>query len=400
MTMQISQLLPTAFLGLASQSPLTFASGAAKSEVVSFKQTGSRHSYGGKAICTTGDATVTVNATNLVFSGSTTASQYEVSGILQEALQINSTWTADHTNGTVAVTGPFKISVQLCLPITENTAEVKTVQVLTHGLGLDHTYWDIAQDYSYVDAAAEAGHATLMYDRLGLGGSDHPDPSVIQSFVHVEVLAALVGALKTDTYGSHHFSKIACVGHSYGSFIQIGHDVKYPNVCDAAILTGFGSDLTHVAQSVLAGDATVARDVDAARFGDLPGGYLTNPNAASLMVYYRYPYYDTRLFEQQLPIAGSTFSLADVITSGLILAPAKDHTKPVQVVLGQYDFTFCSGDCSKTADPTIGAIKAFYPDAEVGEGYIVPTSGHCINNHYAAGEAFAHMLEFLKEQGL
>ncbi|KAK3673084.1 hypothetical protein LTR78_006924 [Recurvomyces mirabilis] len=377
MTMQISQLFPTALLGLASQSPLTFASEATKSEVTSFKQTGLRHSYGGNAICTTGDATVTVNATDLVFSGSTTASQYEISGILREALQINSTWTADHTNGTAAVTGPFKIAVQLCLP-TKSTSE----------------------NYSYVNAAAEACHATLMYDRLGLGGSDLPDPSIVQSFVHVEVLAALVGALKTDMYGSHHFSKVACVGHSHGSFIQIGHDVKYPNVGDAAILTGFGSDLTHVAQSVLAGDATVARDVDPARFGDLPDGYLTNPNAASLMVHYRYPYYDTRLFEQQLPIAGSTFSLADVITSGLVLASAKGHTKPVQVVLGQYDFTFCSGDCSRTADPTIGAVKTFYPDAEVGEGYIVPTSGHCINNHYASGEAFAHMLGLLKEQGL
>jgi hypothetical protein len=44
-------------------------------------------------------------------------------------------------------------------------------------IGFDGSYWDFAatdQDYSYVSAAAKAGHATFRYDRLGTGNSEKP----------------------------------------------------------------------------------------------------------------------------------------------------------------------------------------------------------------------------------
>ena len=40
------------------------------------------------------------------------------------------------------------------------------------------SYWDFSPDggdeYSYVAAAANAGHATFRYDQLGTGLSEHP----------------------------------------------------------------------------------------------------------------------------------------------------------------------------------------------------------------------------------
>jgi hypothetical protein len=210
--MQMSRLLPTALLGFNPQT--TIATQTIGSTTLAFSQSSSRLSAGGKATCVTGHAVVSLNATNLAFTNDPITSQYKVSGIVFETLELNSTWLSDHTNGTRHVEGPFNISVQLCTPVDHKLDEqVKTVQVLTHGLGLDHTYWDLAPGYSYIDAAADAGHATLMYDRLGASESDHPDPmDVIQSFAHVEVLAALIKGLKESVFGPKIFDHVACVG--------------------------------------------------------------------------------------------------------------------------------------------------------------------------------------------
>jgi hypothetical protein len=106
------------------------------------------------------------------------------------------------------------------------------------------------------------------------------------------------------------------------------------------------------------------------------------------------------VFADQFTRAGSTFSLADLPTSGMILAPAPNYSGPIQVMIGQYDFTFCAGDCSKIDAVTTGLAQTFYPSAKAFDGHIVADSGHCINNHYAAPQAFKATLAFLKEQGL
>lgn len=72
------------------------------------------------------------------------------------------------------------ISGILCKPKDSgNITDPNTVQLLVHGLGFDSSYWDFSPDdqtdaYSYVYAAAAAGHITFRYDRLGTGGSEHP----------------------------------------------------------------------------------------------------------------------------------------------------------------------------------------------------------------------------------
>ena len=83
----------------------------------------------------------------------------------------------------------------------------------------------------------------------------------------------------------------------------------------------------------------------------------------------------------------------------MILTPSPAYTGPVQVVLGQYDYTFCSGDCSNMSTSATSVADSFYPNATMSEGYFVANNGHCINNHYAASDAFERVLEFLKKQG-
>ncbi|RYO81288.1 hypothetical protein DL766_009768 [Monosporascus sp. MC13-8B] len=57
-------------------------------------------------------------------------------------------------NGTASLTGPSSIWGKLFVPAHDADAEnVTTVQFLTHGGTLNHTHWDIAPGYSYMDAA-------------------------------------------------------------------------------------------------------------------------------------------------------------------------------------------------------------------------------------------------------
>lgn len=85
--------------------------------------------------------------------------------------------------------------------------------------GFDHTYWTLGgpgSKYNYVDAALNAGHAILVYDRLGTGKSDKPHGiKEVQTPTHVEIAVQLLGYLKGSEHG-HSFDRFIGVGHSYG----------------------------------------------------------------------------------------------------------------------------------------------------------------------------------------
>ena len=61
------------------------------------------------------------------------------------------------------------------------------------GGGFDRSYWNVAPGYSYVGCAAEQGYATFLYDRLGWGLSDHPDPlEIVQLELQVTIAHELI----------------------------------------------------------------------------------------------------------------------------------------------------------------------------------------------------------------
>ena len=68
-------------------------------------------------------------------------------------------------------------------------------------------------------------------------------------------------------------------------------------------------------------------------------------------------------------------------------------------MLGQHDYAFCLGMCE---DELLAAtIALMYPAASSkSETYIVPNSGHCINAHYSAQQAFAQINRFLKKNSI
>ena len=85
-------------------------------------------------------------------------------------------YTAELLQGYQTLRGTYNISAQYCKP---DQSSSDTIQVLSHGIGFDKTYWDLEYNnyaYSYVNVALKAGYSTLAIDRLGIGQSSHGDP--------------------------------------------------------------------------------------------------------------------------------------------------------------------------------------------------------------------------------
>ena len=251
------------------------------------------HSSGGKAVCAAGNVWVNITTTNIKLLFEAPSNQTVVTETLQELLQANPTIYARTNGGNNTFSARYRIYARLCYPTSvPDRKQVKTVQLLTHGLTLDHGYWDIP-GFSYVDAAAEAGYATLSYDRLGIGQSEHPDPvQVVQLAPQFEIAHGLAQLLRAGALGGHAFGSVVGAGHSLGSVVTAGVTAKYPRDFDAAIITGLTVNGTYGLVISAALDFHIANQQNP-RFGGLANGYLTPPLQSGVQfAFWRWPYFE------------------------------------------------------------------------------------------------------------
>ena len=402
---------PSAMAGL-RPSPPTFYNNTIFSSNTTF-------SNGNAANCVTANVPVSISTTGINLLLSEPANQSVATGLIQQLYQLDSTIFATVNGGQSTIQGIFQIDTTLCHPANSfNNGAVDTVQILTHGIGLDKSYWDIAPGYSYVNAAATAGYATLAYNRLGVGNSDHPDPiNVVQSFTDVEILHGLTQLLRTGSLGSGPFKNIIAVGHSYGSIVGLAQTAKYPTDVDGVVLTSFVDQLVYLPQTIVANNPAIANINNPSKFGRLSNGYLVHETPISVQLpFFRFPYFDphSRPFAPYYPnnksltrsvfanqyAAKQTYSVGQQFTLPGIYSPAGAFKGPVDVVIGQYDFPFCLAACDTPTDQAAATISALYPAAAIGsQHFIVPDCGHYINAHYAATSEFTQINAFLKANG-
>ena len=376
-------------------------------------------SNGNAAKCVTANVPVSISTTGINLLLSEPANQSVATGLIQQLNQLDSTIAASVNGGQSTIRGTFQIDTTLCYPANSiHNNKVDTVQILTHGIGLDKSYWDIAPGYSYVNAAANAGYATLAYNRLGVGNSDHPDPiNVVQSYTDVEILHGLTQLLRTGALGSGPFKNIIGVGHSYGSIVELAQTAKYPTDVDAVVLTSLVNQLVYLPETVIANNPAIANINDPSKFGSLSNGYLVHDTPISVQLpFFRLPYFDpnSKSFGPHYPkhdlltqsvfanqyAAKQTYSFGQQFTLPGIYSPAGAFKGPVDVVIGQYDFPFCLAACDKPTDQAAATIPALYPAAASGsQHFIVPDSGHYINAHYAATSEFTQITAFLQVNG-
>lgn len=362
------------------------------------------NSTGGGSTCISGNVVVSINTTGTNILYTAPQDQAGVTESFVELNQVDSTFAINATSGgPSAISGSYNIFCKLCLPSdSEKAGKVKTVQLLTHGATLDHTYWDIAPGYSYVDVAAEAGYATVSYDQLGVGDSDHPDPvQVVQAASQVAITHGLVKLLSGGKLGGLNFNKVVGVGHSAGSTLTQAVTTRYPKDFDAVILSGTSTSADSVALSMAAFNFVNANTDPSPKLRDLPAGYLTQQSAVGIQfAFYRYPNFDQNAFEQQVANK-QTNTLGILLTLGGIIAPSTEFTGPVDVVNGENDLVFCGGNCLYPTDQNKAVLAVFYPAASSGsQTYIAAGAGHSIAAHKSGPESFAHMIGFLQANGL
>ncbi|KZS98820.1 alpha/beta-hydrolase [Sistotremastrum niveocremeum HHB9708] len=328
------------------------------------------------------------------------ANQSVVTNILQEFLTITANFVEDHIIGTQTVDAHYQIFGQLCSP--HGVGSGATLEIATHGVGLDHTYWALGGDNSpnnYAASAVNAGHSIFLYDRIGTGQSSKPDGiQQVQVGVEAEVTHELVEFFRAG-HANVSYDRVVGVGHSLGSFITVAVTESHPGDFDDVVLTGIAIDNL---PSVLIAGATIMPTIAAEvfpRYHGLPNSYWVFggfPNYQILMV--KFPFFSQALL-------GISFANEGVVTLGeliTLLAPtmttASAYTGRVLVVTGAEDFAFCNGDCSQIVTGTQTAVQAvqnLYPVASAFQTFVPENTGHSINMHNGAAAAYAVIESFI-----
>lgn len=387
-----------------------------------FKDATFHKSNGGHATCVSGYVPVKASTNNNIkLDLSLPKNQSEVTEFFIAAYSAGSTVAQDIALGNATVSGTWNIYATLCTP--EQNVKPKGVQLLTHGVGVSlyhlesygiskkvadvrqfsNTYWDFAPNYSYVDVAAEFGYASFFYDRLGVGKSDKPDPiKTIQGPLEVEIAQVLATSLRKGKFSDNKFQKVLGAGHSFGSIITNAITKQYPDTFDAAILTGFSTDLSSQPLFLQALNLALANENQPARFSKLNNGFLVSSTAISNQIgFFKAPGFDPTILEQAEATKG-TVTFGELNSLGGLGGLASNYTRPVAVINGVNDLPFCGGNCTYPSDQAKKVQPKYYPnvaDEDFGS-YLAPIAGHGLNFHYSAAGAYEYIQKFLVDRGL
>ena len=284
----------------------------------------------------------------------------------------------------VNITVDVIIAAQYCRPTKGHTSS--TIQVLTHGIGFDHHYWDFGgpgSEYNYIKSATEAGYSTLSYDRIGCGKSTVLNPYTQQQVsVEVGILTTLTTLLREgglSTFAKCHIptpSKVAHVGHSLGSVISETLAQNAPTLSDGVVLTGFSTFATYGIEFAISSNLHIAAENDPERFGDRSNGFLTwGDELSNQYSFFYYPEFDPKVLAEA-EATKFPFTVPEFLTT-IAQAPAwngpllvRSKTPPQrcilliglwQMIAGDHDRIFCGGNCHGLLEKG----RTYFPNAKV-----------------------------------
>ncbi|KAF7192168.1 hypothetical protein HII31_06554 [Pseudocercospora fuligena] len=350
---------------------------------------------GGLAVCVSGYVSVTASTSkNLKFKNfQLPKNQSQVTGGFVDMVSSGSTVSQDITDGTQSVNGTYRIGATLCTPANDTKPE--QVQVLSHGVGFDRSYWDFAPGYSYVDVAAQYNHATFFYDRLGVGKSSKPDAlNIVQAPLEVEILHQLLTKVRAGYFSDITPKTVIATGHSFGSILTQAITAQYPSSIDGAILTGFSVNSTAMPTFLIGNNFAIAAQDQPYRFSDAPQGYLVSASPISNQIgFFKTPGFDPEILSLADATKG-TVTYGELLTTSAVTGVASNYTKPVAVVNGANDFPFCFGNCSYPTDLAEAVFPKLYPATKKTGAFLAETAGHGLNLHYSAVEAYHYLQDF------
>lgn len=240
----------------------------------------------------------------------------------------------NHQYATIEKT--YTVAATYCEP---DAGPSKSVQLLTHGIGFDRTYWDLSMynyNYSYAAVANdEYGYSTFAWDRLGIAQSDHGEAvNEIQSSLEIAALYTLTQQLRegsVDGIGCG-FEKVVHVGHSFGSIQSYSLTVLHPGVSDGLVLTGFSQASQYSASFALGANFVSANGL--LPFVDYPDGYLASGNPSGVQTDFFAPgSFDPTLLDLA-STSGKPVTVGELLTLAGAMANPNPTTGPVLIITG------------------------------------------------------------------
>jgi len=298
-----------------------------------------------------------------------------------------------------AGTGPATIAATLITP----ESSTSSITVYVHGLGYDRRFWhfDAVPGFDYAALLAESGHASLIIDRLGYGGSALADGN--QSCIGVQ--ADIVHQVIAQLQQLHpEFTRIALAGHSAGAAVAQVEAYSFNDV-NALLLASYadqGASPDALAAFAQAGVACAT--------GQAPNNYASfGPTAEDYM---HLMFNTPRPLTGQLPIVDSgptaEQSVIDAATAIRTLDPCGDDNSllfeivfsqlllsqiqvPVLLVCGDQDAIFPVPACE---------LQALHFLANPDFTHLtIPGAGHAMTLGTTAAAFRAGMANWLADRG-
>ncbi|KAK5744964.1 hypothetical protein LTR17_001715 [Elasticomyces elasticus] len=359
--------------------------------------------------CTNLTVPVSLSARNVVFNITTPQNNVEVTNLILDLTRQGGSFVEQRVQGYAAVHGNYSLAATYCTPEERGPNEPESsnrkrplaVQILTHGLGFDRSYWDLPYNggnYSYSAIATNKhGYATLSWDRLGVGMSSHGEPiNEIQAWLEVDALRALTEGLRHGSIeGVPSFDRVLHVGHSFGSTHVYALTAMYPDISDGIALTGFSQNGSFVPYFALGANFVDVKTIPLLA-PQYDHGYLATGDLSAFQANFLGPeQFDPAILAFAATI-GQPLAIGEILTIGSEIASLNTFRGPVLVVTGEYDVPFCGGSCYNGASPnsSIPAQSQQYWTNTSISTIIVPGAGHALNLEYSHPSTYKSINEF------
>ncbi|KAF4444411.1 hypothetical protein F53441_11136 [Fusarium austroafricanum] len=305
--------------------------------------------------------------------------------------------------GFAKISGYYKLAATYCEP---DKGPGDELQIMTHGIGFDRSYWDLPYNnynYSYVARAVEQGYSTLTYDRLGIGASSKGNPlSEIQVYLEIAALKAITKMARGGDLGTGSaFKKVVHLGHSFGSIISYALANESPELTDAIVLTGFTQATAYLSLFGVGSNFVPITATPLAK--KYPAGYLAVASTVGVQTnFFSEGDFDPAILEYAYK-NGQPVTPGEILTLGAPTAKKNKYTGPVQIVTGSRDVPFCGDNCYSTVsvDPKLDSLldvsKKYFTKASRFNTTVIPGAGHGLNMAYSHTKTYDAILNFLSE---
>jgi pimeloyl-ACP methyl ester carboxylesterase len=265
----------------------------------------------------------------------------------------------------------YRVRGHLVAPLTSAGAvSSNAVTVYLHGLGYGEFFWRFRAvgGYDYATEQAQAGHASVVLDRLGYDSSDHPQGQLSCLGAQADVAHQVVSKLRSGAYESGgaaaptRFARVALAGHSAGGAVAQIEAYSYQDVNALIVASWADQGSSQVALDTFSETAGIcATGGQQAEGSSGPGGYAYFGQTPAQFQAVMFHNAATRVVAAATALrnrdpCGDTDSVLQAIATDQ--ARLASVNVPVLVICGNQDALFPPPACQQQRDHFTGSADA------------------------------------------